>query len=47
MHGAQAFDAQVHAFGLTLHHDCHPLDVRLPLALGMALGMAYITTKLR
>jgi len=43
---AQAFDAQIHALGLTLHRDCHPLDVGLPLPFGALLRFGDVVPKL-
>lgn len=43
---AQAFGTQIHAFGPTLHHDSHPLDIGLPLPLSAVLRLGDVVPKL-
>lgn len=43
---AQASGAQVEALWLTIYHNSSRMNIRHPAAIGVALGMAHIMTKL-
>ena len=47
MLGTQASGAQVEPLCLTSYNDSSRVDIRHPATIGMALGVAYIVTKLR